>query len=112
MRKLITLLAVAAGAAALSQAAMAEPAPPPAQGGQHITVDGDRVICRRVVRANSRMRSGRLCRSREEWRRNGISMTSARDSLEGIENSVDVTHAATSTNERFGAPETGGAGPY
>ena len=66
MRKLIALVAFAAVPILPSQAALAAQRRAAAQDGPTITVEGDRMVCRRVTRTATRMRTGRVCRSRDD----------------------------------------------
>lgn len=114
MRRLAiaTLLLGAATApqeAAATQASASDP---------DITVTGDnRVICRRVTRTATRMRTGRICRTQAEWaqapQERNATPTNANDTIDGAADNLEVLGEKVSTNSVGGMPgSTGGSGPY
>ena len=97
MRKVIASLALAAGPILAPEAAAAQAAAG-AQTGPNITVEGDRVICRRITRTASRMRTGRICRTQVEWQNNGVTFSSSRTDIEDALNALDMYGEKVSTN--------------
>jgi hypothetical protein len=73
-----------------------------AQGGSHVTVNGERRICRRFERTNSRMRVGRVCRSASEWRANGVDIRE-HSTIEDMANSLDTSGGHLSTGDVGGS---------
>ncbi|TMJ19694.1 MAG: hypothetical protein E6G92_07955 [Alphaproteobacteria bacterium] len=86
--------------------------------GPDITVTGDdRIICRRVTRTATRMRTGRICRTQAEWahapRERNATQVNANDTIDGAADNLDVLGEKVSTNCVGGMPgHSGGSGPY
>jgi hypothetical protein len=104
---LLVAAPVAAPEAALAQSSATQP---------DITVTGDnRVVCRRVTRTATRMRTGRICRTQAEWaqapRERNATQTSANETIDGASDTLEMLGEKVSTNCTGGGP-TGGAGPY
>jgi len=111
MRILPLLLAIAAGPAAAPEGLLAQT---PATGPD-ITVTGDnRIICRRVTRTATRMRTGRVCRTQAEWARapqeRNTTQVNANETIDGAADSLEMLGEKVSTNAGTGT--TGGSGPY
>jgi hypothetical protein len=96
MRTLLIAVALTAGPIVTTPAFAAQ-APTTADSGQHVTVDGDRRICRTVRRTSSRMGQGRICRTQSQWAANGVSISSHRD-IDGAQNALDMYGEKVSTN--------------
>ena len=104
---LLTAASVAAPEAALAQSPVT---------GPDITVTGDnRMVCRRVTRTATRMRTGRICRTQAEWARapqeRNATATNPNDTIDGASDTLEMYGEKVSTNCTGGGP-TGGAGPY
>ena len=90
----------------------------PAATGQDITVTGEnRVICRRVTRTATRMRTGRICHTQAEWARQpqerNATRVDANDTIDGAADNLEVLGEKVSTGDVGGMPgQTGGSGPY
>ena len=96
----------------LISAPLAAPAAPPAAqtsamqsattGQDPIVVTGeDRLVCRRVVRTATRMRSGRVCRTMAQWRREtGVNIVAneANATVDGAADSLEMAGEKVSTN--------------
>ena len=105
MRKLVALLAVLASPVLASETALAAQTPTASQAEPNITVEGGRMICRRLIRTASRMSSGRVCRTEAEWRNaRAPSGTSSHDDIEDAANTLETL------GERAGTGCTGGMG--
>jgi hypothetical protein len=117
MRNSLALAALIAASALPSAPALAAPAPG-ASGDQHITVDGNRRVCRSVRRTATRMSSGsHICRTVNEWAQNGVRGVSAHHDIDDAQNALDMFGEKVSTNDvggigGSGSISTGGAGPY
>ena len=112
MRKLAILSLLVAAPAALPGEAVAQSA----VTGPDITVTGDnRIVCRRVTRTATRMRTGRICRTQAEWARapqeRNATPTNANDTIDGAADTLEMLGEKISTNCTGGGP-TGGSGPY
>jgi len=85
-------------------------------GEEGVTVTGeDRVVCRRVTRTATRMRTGRICRPVSEWRneRGDRATADPNETIDGAADSLEVLGEKISTGCVGGLPgQTGGAGPY
>jgi hypothetical protein len=115
LRKSLALAALIAAGALPSAPAPALAAPAPsASGDQHITVDGNRRVCRAVRRTATRMSSGsHICRTVNEWAQNGVRGVSSHNDIDSAQNALDMYGEKVSTNCVGGMPGgTGGAGPY
>ncbi len=114
MRKLLILSLVVAAPVAAPDAAIAQSS----ATGPDITVTGDnRIICRRVTRTATRMRTGRICRTQAEWahspQERNATPTNANDTIDGAADSLETLGEKVSTNCVGGLPgSTGGSGPY
>jgi hypothetical protein len=97
MRMMLFAVALTAAPIAATPVLAEPPAPTAAEGGQHVTVDGDRRICRSVRRTSSRMGQGRICRTQSQWAANGVSISSHRD-IDGAQNALDMYGEKVSTN--------------
>jgi hypothetical protein len=114
MRKPIALAALIAAVSLPPAPALAAAPAPAAESGQHITVDGNRRVCRSVRRTASRMGSGsRICRTVNQWAANGVANVTSRRDIDDAQNALDMFGEKVSTNCVGGMPGgTGGAGPY
>lgn len=113
MRKLAILLVIAGAPVALPAAASAQSA----ATGPDITVTGEnRVICRRVARTATRMRTGRLCRTQSQWARErtpGVNANDPNATIDGAADTLEMLGEKVSTGCVGGMPgTTGGSGPY
>lgn len=114
MRKLAILSLILATPIAAPEAALAQPS----VTGSDITVTGDnRVVCRRVTRTATRMRTGRICRTQAEWahapQERNATPTNANDTIDGAADTLETLGEKVSTNCTGGMPgATGGSGPY
>src|SRR6185295_19057523 len=110
MRKLAILLLVTGAPVSLPAAAAQSSAT-----GPDITVTGEnRVICRRITRTATRMRTGRICRSQAQWAREAAPGARADDpnaTVDGAADTLEMLGEKISTNCTGGGP-TGGPGPY
>jgi hypothetical protein len=114
MRKLAILSLLAAAPAVAPSAALAQSS----ATGPDITVTGDnRIICRRVTRTATRMRTGRICRTQAEWarapRERNATQVNGNDTVDGAADNLEVLGEKVSTGCVGGMPgSTGGSGPY
>jgi hypothetical protein len=111
MRAMPLLLALGAASVAAPEAALAQSS----VTGSDITVTGDnRIVCRRVTRTATRMRTGRICRTQAEWARAPQERNATRinpnETIDEAADSLEVLGEKVSTNAGTGT--TGGAGPY
>jgi hypothetical protein len=98
MRTTILAMAALAAGTILSAPVAAAPSPPTAENGQHVTVNGDRRICRTVRRTASRMGQGRICRTESQWAANGVSNISSHRDIDDAQNALDMYGEKVSTN--------------
>jgi hypothetical protein len=92
MRRLALIMLIASQPLA-GTAARAVPAPPsPAPAvNPDITVTGDdRLVCRRITRTATRMRTGRICRTMAQWRRETGDAHAANDPNATIDGAADT----------------------
>jgi hypothetical protein len=98
MRMWVVLAVLGSSPAAALEAAAAQSA----ATGPDITVTGDnRVICRRVTRTATRMRTGRICRTQAQWAREAGSTPPASDpnsTIDGAADSLEMGGEKVSTN--------------
>jgi hypothetical protein len=103
MRKMMILLAVAAAPALAPQIAMADPAPAQVRGNdQNVTVQANRPICRRATRTASRMGSGTVCHTAEEWQRLGVRMTNSNTTIDDASQTLDTVGQGSTTGDSGG----------
>jgi hypothetical protein len=113
MRTTILAAAALTAGAILSAPAVAAPSPPVAENGQHVTVNGDRRICRTVRRTASRMGQGRICRTESQWAANGVRNVSSHSDIDDAQNALDMYGEKVSTNctGGMGGSHNGPLGP-
>lgn len=111
MRRLALLSLVLAMPFAAPQSALAQST----VDGPDMTVTGEnRIVCRRVTRTATRMRTGRLCRTQAEWARapqeRNTTRVDAGESIDGAADSLELLGEKVSTG--CGVGTGGAAGPY
>lgn len=96
MRARLLLLVLSLSPAAFAAPAMAQTS----VTGSDITVTGEnRIVCHRVTRTATRMRSGRICRTQAQWTREGGSHVPDPNDPNATIDGVDSTLAVLGANE-------------
>jgi hypothetical protein len=112
MRMLASLLLIAVQPIATTAARAAAPAP---VASPDITVTGDdRLVCRRITRTATRMRTGRICRPLSQWTAEVTDRgaNSANASIEGASDSlVQISEKISTGCGEGGGGHNGPLGP-
>jgi hypothetical protein len=101
MPRILAMIAVAAGPLLGMPQALCAQAQTGAQHANQVIVNGDRRVCRRFERTNSRMRVGRICRTAAEWRVNGVDIRE-HSTIEEAANALENGAGRVSTGDTGG----------
>jgi hypothetical protein len=106
MRRLLLIVLAGSSPITVAQAAAGQSS---ATGPDPVVTGDNRVICRRVTRTATRMRTGRICRTQSQWAQEAGRRTPDPDDPNATIDGVDASLAMLGANEAS-TNDSGGMG--